>query len=202
MKNDGDVHKYLLKIANQLNLQPHIVNGVEMALCGDIEIHKIQVKEEQNIFFALDMARVFPPAAPLYQDAPSSIFYRMLRPEFVKKFNLPLSSDALSNWQASDSNEKEMNNHVINATRYIEQSVTEFAYYLVTNDQISKKFIDVALERDKRPVFNAVPCSLQKVNVWKGSQLVCPPSQNQIHFERKFDTRVLCKNLVIMGVNL
>jgi len=137
MKYDSDVHKHLLEIANQLNLQPHLVNGVDMALCGDIEIHKIQDKEKQDIFFALDMARVFPPAAPLYQDAPTSIFYRMLRPEFVKKLNLPLSSDALSNWQASDSNEKEMNKHVINATRYIEQIVTEFAHYLVTND--SKK---------------------------------------------------------------
>jgi len=53
----------------------------------------------------------------------------------VKKLNLLLSFDALSNWQASASNEKEMNKHVINATCYIEQSVTEFAKYLVTNDQ-------------------------------------------------------------------
>ena len=53
MKYDNNVHKHLLEIANQLNLQPHLVNGVDMALCGDIEIHKIQVKEEQNIFFAL-----------------------------------------------------------------------------------------------------------------------------------------------------
>jgi len=79
----------------------------------------------------------------------------MLRPEFVKKHENHLSSDALSNWQSTDPNEKEMNNHVIKATYALEQRVAEFANYL-NDKEISKKFSEVALESAKHPVFSAV----------------------------------------------
>ena len=38
---DPTVHKKLLKLSKTLNLEPHeVVQGVEMAMCVDLEVHK------------------------------------------------------------------------------------------------------------------------------------------------------------------
>jgi len=79
---DNDIHKTLVNISDKLGLKPHLVSKeeTEMALCGDIEIHQIS----PNVFYALDLARVFPPALTKENSPPGCIFYRMLRPELLK----------------------------------------------------------------------------------------------------------------------
>jgi hypothetical protein len=45
---------------------------------------------------AQDTARLFPPEAPGEGAPPTSFLYRLLRPEFVREYERPLSSDAFS----------------------------------------------------------------------------------------------------------
>jgi len=45
----------------------------------------------------LDFGRVFPPEAPESR-TDRGVFYRLLRPEFVASYPVPLSSDAFSGW--------------------------------------------------------------------------------------------------------
>jgi len=164
---DLEVHKNMIKIAERLHLRPHSVSDYEMALCGDIEIHQFQPtagkeKQKQTILFVLDMARVFPPAATLFESTPGSIFFRMLRPEFVKLkltknyyYHHTLSSDALSNWQKSDPQQQEMDDHVLQATQKLLECVTSFAKHLTDNNEtVNAKYIKTALEIAKDPVFN------------------------------------------------
>lgn len=40
---DPEIHEKMLKVAKNLNVKPHQIcnTGVELALCGDIEVHKV-----------------------------------------------------------------------------------------------------------------------------------------------------------------
>jgi len=49
IKTNEAVHEIMKKISKKLNLRPHMVKGVEMALCGDVEIHQIS----NDCYFAL-----------------------------------------------------------------------------------------------------------------------------------------------------
>ena len=51
-------------------------------------------------FYVIDLARVFPPAAE--PTVRQTYLYRLLRPEFVKTYHCPLSSDAFSNFGGAD----------------------------------------------------------------------------------------------------
>jgi len=131
---ESSIHEMVLKIGKVLHLQPHIVNDKEMALCGDIEVHKIQKSSsEENLFYMLDLARVFPPACCLSDSPPSSIFFRMLRPELLQLLkqnnSRPLSSDGLSNWQEMDPSAKEFNNDITKATQFLEEQVIKYAFF-------------------------------------------------------------------------
>lgn len=57
---------------------------------SDIEVHH----GHDNRFYLIDFARVFPPQAP--DKTPGSVWYKLLRPEFVSRFYKPLSSDAFT----------------------------------------------------------------------------------------------------------
>ena len=58
---------------------------------GDIEGHM----GRDGRFYVVDTARLFPPRTPT-PGARGCILYRLLRPELVRKFGRPLSSDAFS----------------------------------------------------------------------------------------------------------
>jgi len=162
MQKDEHIHDHMKLIANELNLRPHLVSdsATEMALCGDIEIHRLK-----SHLFGLDMARVFPPAFPLPEGGspPSgSVFFRMLRPEFVKKYK-PLSSDALSNWQISDrKNLKEMNSDVQEATYKLLEQCQIFSEQLI--DKEKEKFIKLSLSIAKQPTFVQVVVKDEIIN--------------------------------------
>eukprot|EP01124_Arcella_intermedia_P005738 TRINITY_DN13389_c0_g1_i1.p1 TRINITY_DN13389_c0_g1~~TRINITY_DN13389_c0_g1_i1.p1 ORF type:complete len:1042 (+),score=212.71 TRINITY_DN13389_c0_g1_i1:877-4002(+) len=165
---DQSIHNDLVEIAKKLNLRSHSVSKakVEMALCGDLEIHKMKkttikgkvvegTDEEDSLFYALDMARIFPPAY-WKPDAPrGSIFFRMLRPEFVKNYPKPLSSDALCGWQEFDDNCAEMNMDVISASDTLITAVKKFAIDLL-KDGNSNNMITRANSVLKQPSFNGV----------------------------------------------
>lgn len=84
---------------------------------GDIEGHKSREGE----FYVVDFARVFPPEAAIPGDPkePGRILYKLLRPELVSRYPLPLSSDALTGWGKRDPDSKIHNAEVVEATKHL-----------------------------------------------------------------------------------
>jgi tetratricopeptide (TPR) repeat protein len=88
-----------------LNLKPHyVVNGrsagseAEIASCVDLEGHK----GSDHRFYLLDFSRTFPPVFKKPTESYDKFwpFYNMMRGEFLKRWEKPLSADAFSNFQA------------------------------------------------------------------------------------------------------
>ena len=83
------------QVAKQLGLKGHFVKGanqIRKLIYGplDIEAHL----GLDNKFYVLDFGRVFPPEV---RDKPSrEVFWKLFRPEFVRSYGTPLSSDAFS----------------------------------------------------------------------------------------------------------
>ena len=79
--------------------------------------------------YILDLARTFPSEAPdctahLPMDPGGmSIFHRMLRPELVAQFPVPLSSDALTRFGAGDPDAAAYDHDVRDATRHLVNDV-------------------------------------------------------------------------------
>jgi hypothetical protein len=103
-------------VGELLNLQPHLCGQVDpktVYTCGDVEGHL----GNDSRYYVLDCARIFPPETPL-PDRRGANLYRLLRPEFVKKYHRPLSSDAFSGFQ-HPSESKELNQAVADATLFL-----------------------------------------------------------------------------------
>lgn len=114
--------------AKILNLKPHFVNPtVQLSGPGDLEGHM----GTDGKFYVLDAARTLPPEGP--DENPEfredrQVYYKLLRPEFVRKWNQPLCSDAFTSWQRYDPNRTENNLEVLKATKYLhERLIPEFA---------------------------------------------------------------------------
>jgi len=71
---------------------------------ADIEGHK----GTDGNFYLLDFSRVMPPCPP-EPTIPASHLFQLFRPEFVKKYEEPLCSDAFSGFVLADPNRKEYN---------------------------------------------------------------------------------------------
>ena len=108
------VNDLMRRVTRIYNLAPHHVNGVVLSAAGDVEVHV----DAHGTIFLLDFARFFPAedtrAFSELAAVPGDVFCRMLRPEFLlhshlwlparlKGVSLPLSSDALSAWERTDS---------------------------------------------------------------------------------------------------
>lgn len=97
----------LMKLAGRkLNLAEHKVGGVRLSTAGDVEAHRVG-RGESAKYYLLDLHRWAPPESPLDTEhlpaMNNSVFYRMLRPEFLKftckRYEIPaLSSDTFSGW--------------------------------------------------------------------------------------------------------
>jgi tetratricopeptide (TPR) repeat protein len=123
---------FIFEASVGLNLKPHFtVNGrhsgneIEIASCVDLEGHK----GVDRRFYLLDFSRTFPCAYkdPKFRSSHDTLwpFYHMMRPEFVKQWNRPLSADAYSSFQSvvntSRENEaKASNQEIRSATETIE----------------------------------------------------------------------------------
>ena len=98
-------------------------------------------------YYAIDFGRLYSPEAPVEgkQDDPRAVFYKHLRPEFIRsnkgadfqwhfaEFSVPLSSDAFTKWQGSDPNAEDHNNEVKQATNVLfSETIPQFAKELNT----------------------------------------------------------------------
>jgi len=114
--DDPEMNAKMKAIGDQLNLRGHIVTDKLIYGPGDIEGHL----GRDGRYYVLDYSRLFPAEAPskgtlsAYQKR--ARFYRLLRPEFVRRYPLPLSSDAFTNFQRWDPDDRELNTHVRQAT--------------------------------------------------------------------------------------
>ena len=92
LKAMNDVMKQCSKV---LNLKGHLagVGADKKFIYGpcDLEGHL----GHDGRLYAIDLARLFPPETP-DQTLPGSFLYRLLRPELVRQFKTPLSSDAFT----------------------------------------------------------------------------------------------------------
>lgn len=79
----------------------------------------------------IDTARLFPPTAPSAPDAGRSYLYRLFRPEFVKRWRVPLCSDTYSAFAAREGAD-EHRAEIAAATAKLElEIVPAFAQHLV-----------------------------------------------------------------------
>lgn len=91
------VNRRMLSAARALNLKPHMVGrfatGAQMlASAGDLEGH---VGKPDGKFYLCDFSRAMPPETPV-RGVPLGHLYRLLRPEFVRRYRTPLCSDGFS----------------------------------------------------------------------------------------------------------
>lgn len=90
--SDPELSKMMKRCARKINIAGHKIKGKTMYGPFDIEGHK----GTDGHYYLLDFARVFPPTVESGQDVHQTYLYRLLRPEFVKNYHVPLSSDAFS----------------------------------------------------------------------------------------------------------
>ena len=126
--------EYTKTIGKHLGLAPHHICNVETYGPGDLEIHQ----SNDQKFFALDFARLFPPEDPQAPNELTSykgvlpsraIYYHLLRPELLRRSDVPpLSSDAFTGFSAKDPNRSELNKNVELATKIMfEKAIPETA---------------------------------------------------------------------------
>jgi hypothetical protein len=138
--NDKHFNEVMRLMASELHIAGHMVGigqaSRELYAAGDIEGHK----GYDGNYYLLDLARSFPPEDPnvcehLSRDNPNAIFFRLLRPEYLRHFktqypHLPLSPDALSRWGGGHGSARH-NANVAFATRELLNRVKAFATQLL-----------------------------------------------------------------------
>jgi hypothetical protein len=116
------------RAGEQLNIKGHY-GGLNPSTCKfiygptDIEGHLGM----DNRYYVLDFARAFPPTVE--EDIQSTFLYKLFRPEFIKNYRIPLSSDAFSKF--GKLNRAENNKEVKEASEHLFKVVIpEFALEL------------------------------------------------------------------------
>eukprot|EP01091_Cochliopodium_minus_P008088 TRINITY_DN1798_c0_g1_i1.p1 TRINITY_DN1798_c0_g1~~TRINITY_DN1798_c0_g1_i1.p1 ORF type:complete len:1165 (-),score=271.99 TRINITY_DN1798_c0_g1_i1:41-3277(-) len=134
-------------LAKVLNISEHKVLNVNIFGPGDIEGH-IGTDER---FYLIDLARLFPPETPK-KVSPHTIWFQLLRPEFVRTLEIPLCSDTFSGWDKNDPRKKNHIKDVKTAVQHLHQHVIpEFAEKLdsiISNDSNSDLRISEMLHRE------------------------------------------------------
>lgn len=118
-----EMNSQLEKAASMLNLEGHTCGTTpgqtrNLYTATDLEGH---IGLDGRLYI-IDFSRSFPPEAPnsKYQ---RSYLYHLLRPEFVKKYPLPLCPDAFSNFIVHDPNANTHNIEIFKATLFLFKSV-------------------------------------------------------------------------------
>ena len=139
-------------VAHSLNLKPHVCGSVRpqrLMMPVDFEGHAVRDGEGHKHFYALDFARVFPPAfdnTTPFDYLPNSYLVRLLRPEFVTSWKEPLSSDACSRFGEHD--REAHDSELERATRYlVEHVVPECAAWLDSQKGLSQTDVMVQVHR-------------------------------------------------------
>lgn len=115
LKKDEKVNNLIETICTNLNLKAHMAGiGVPKLIYSpaDIEVHI----GTDNRYYAIDFSRIMPPEYRRKRSPGHNLVYR-LRPEFVRKYPLPLSSDAYSGM--GNHNSEIHNTEVKEATMYL-----------------------------------------------------------------------------------
>jgi len=105
--------------AAELNIAPHRCGNAGIILYSPADMEGHVGKDGR--FYLLDFSRVFPPETPK-PGIRMAHLYRLLRPEFVKGYSLPLCSDAFTRF-ISEPESVDLNNNLREATRYLLQEV-------------------------------------------------------------------------------
>ena len=121
---DEEAKGIMERIGAHLFLKPHICKDSKMREHtlvgpGDIEIHR---GGDEKIY-VIDAARLMPP--DLNREKPNSIFYQSFRPEFLRWYKKPLSSDSYSNFGSVDGDTH--NREALEASRVLKERVYKFA---------------------------------------------------------------------------
>ncbi|KAL6056200.1 Clu domain-containing protein [Balamuthia mandrillaris] len=115
------IHRSIKQAGMKLNLKAHKLgppdNAVSFYTPVDLEAH---IGTDGRIYL-LDVARVFPPETPKPGIKCGHLF-RLLRPELVKKYPIPLCSDAFS-YFILEHNPMEHNSEVAEATAFLENEL-------------------------------------------------------------------------------
>ena len=107
MRDDDAVREKVASVASKLYLKEHHVSkdGVLTAFPLDTEIHAIRLGGKEQ-YVMLDLSRLFPPTTPSKPPRGCHLF-RLLRPEFLRKYKKPLSSDGFSAFASKGTDELE-----------------------------------------------------------------------------------------------
>lgn len=139
LASDSKVNILMEEIGRKLNLKKHGVGSIPMSLCGDIEVHACHFKGQGITYYCLDTARAFPPEAPGARSEGRSIFYEKLRPEFLRKYTEPLSSDGFTAFQRSGAEARSLNGAIRQATQMLlGNNVRKYVKKLLNEETIEK----------------------------------------------------------------
>jgi len=115
---DPKFHQVLLRAATILNCKPHVAGRgrqtVEVASPVDLEGHM----GNDDKAYLVDFSRSMPPEEPVPGLRAASL-YRLLRPEFVKQYPVPLCCDAFSAFVPNDAEAEKHKEEVREATHYL-----------------------------------------------------------------------------------
>lgn len=100
---DPEINSLVQSLMRDLNSKKHWVGRVQKCEIfgpADLEVHR----GKDGRVYILDTARVSPPLVP-DRSKKGSFLYRLMRPEFVSSYGVPLSSDAFSGFQVDNAAE-------------------------------------------------------------------------------------------------
>lgn len=113
LQTDTVLHGATHIAAQKLNLAPHVVHGVTIALAFDLEGHV----GRDGRRYLVDLSRLMPPQART--SARCGHLYQLLRPELVAKLQKPLCADVYSCFLGTRTDQAEYIRDVKDATRLL-----------------------------------------------------------------------------------
>jgi hypothetical protein len=121
--DNPEVNKKMDEAAAILFLKKHHVNReVQLSSPGDLEVHT----GLDGLHYMLDFARLFPPEGPDLDEEyreKRQVYYKLLRPELLRRYGVPLCSDAFTNWQKHDPDRDKNDLEVFRATQFLKETV-------------------------------------------------------------------------------
>lgn len=121
-------------VGTALNLAGHYVGSVSQPsyLFGPVDVEGHRGSDGR--YYVIDLARVFPPTAAPNVNVAHTFLYQCFRPEFVRRYHLPLSSDAFSKFSKLHVDAEEQNGRIREATAHLlDTIVPDFATWLADN---------------------------------------------------------------------
>lgn len=132
----------MAKVCDKLNIKGHSFTPsglTSRTVYGPVDLEGHRVGKAH---YAVDLARLFPPESPKLglSQKPRAQFFRMLRPELVRQFNKPLSSDAHTAFGRDES--AIHNAEVDEATLFLQNTVIPAYAETLSNKQQLKQYVD------------------------------------------------------------